>query len=496
LRIKIDGNEVEIEKGLKLGDIIRSNEFISVVKRKIDFENIITNLYEIITNKGKMIIIWENNKTLDKWREVYKNFENCNIRWVSNDAIAFGPTYTNFKPVIKDVELKKYDVTISLSGMSNEQSHLIFSKRDHSGLYFPPNEGDIMGRVVYGRHLLDVLKIGDKIEKISPVIEKKIKSGYLVKADSNYELNEDDEILTKIEILLDNNSPISSEHIYNSLTNGFIVTRKTSKFIAYDKKLFDLKKEKIGIREKGTVSVRNVGDNTGAIYIYTQKAPISNEHNIVGRVLRGLEIAEVASEGDKIKISLKPERLDLLGKTQKEASMLLEKLNIKHIREGNKDDDSIIVECNPSTTIEIYQKGEVICKGLEKEKILKIRLYRDKAPNSIKYFEKTTGIELKKIGILKLFFKTKDVILFKGIEELGRSLLPENTPKDIVNPGTIGVTNSVKRFAGMIGIRLTKSDRFGPTAEDFNGTNIIGEVIEGLDVISELEDKVYIMEEK
>ncbi len=496
MKIKIDGNEIEIEKGLKLRDIIKSDGFISVVKRKIDFESIITNLYEIITNKGKMIIIWENNKTLNKWREIYKNFENCNVRWASIDAIAFGPTYTNFKPVIKDVELKKYDVTISLSGMSNEESHLIFSKRNHSGLYFPPNEGDIMGRVVYGRHLLDILKIGDKIEKISPVIEKKVKSGYLIKVDDKYELNEDDEVLTRIDILFDYNSPISSEHVYNSLINGFIVTRKTSKFIAYDKKLFDLKKEKIGIREKGIVSVRNSGDNIGAIYIYTQKAPISNEHNIVGKVLRGLEIAEVASEGDKIRVLLKPERLDLLGKTQKEASILLEKLNIKHIREGSKDDDSIIVECNPLTTIEIYQKGEVVCKGLEKEKILKIRLYRDKAPNSVKYFEKITGIELKKVGVLNLFFKTKDVVLFKGIEELGRSLLPENMPKDIVNPGTIGITNSVKRFAGMIGIRLTKSNKFGPTAEDFNGTNIIGEVIEGLDVINEIEDKVYIMEEK
>ncbi|MCC6013293.1 MAG: methanogenesis marker 3 protein [Candidatus Verstraetearchaeota archaeon] len=495
MKIRIDGNEVEVEKGLKLGDIIKSNGFISVVKRKIDFENIITNLYEIITNKGKMIIIWENNRTLDKWREIYKNFENCNVRWVSNDAIAFGPVYTDFKPVIKDVELKKYDVTISISGMSNEQTHLIFSKRNHSGLYFPPSEGDIMGRIVYGKYLLDILKIGDKIEKISPVIEKRIKSGYLIKADDNYELSEGDEILTKIEILLNYDSPISSEHVYNSLANGFIVTRKTSKFIAYDRKLFNLKKEKIGVREKGVVSVRNSGDNTGAIYIYTQKAPISSEHNIVGRVVRGLELAEIASEGDRIRISIKPEKLDLLGKTQKEASLLLEKLNIRHIRDGNKDDDSIIIECNPSTTIEIYKKGEVICKGLEKKKILKIKLYRDKAPNSVRYFEKITGIDLRKIGVLKLFFKTKDVILFKGDEDLGRSLLPENIPKDIVNPGAIGVTNSVKRFAGMIGIRLTKSNKFGPTAEDFSGTNIIGEVVEGLDVISELEDEIYIMEE-
>ncbi|MEM1573465.1 MAG: methanogenesis marker 3 protein [Candidatus Methanomethylicaceae archaeon] len=497
MKIIIDGKEVNVQEGVTIRDFLpeKKNEFIIAVKKTIDVKSVITNLYEVITTKGKMIIKWECEKALDKWRQIYKNFEGCKVRWATNEAIAFGPTITNFKPSIKEVELKKNEVTISLSGMSSEESHLIFSKKLHTGLYFPPNDGDVMGRVVYGKHLLDFLKIGDMIKKISPIIEKR--GGFqLIRANLDYIPNDGDEIITKMEINLDYESPKNGEHLYNMLENGFFVSRKTSRFIAYDKQVVSLESEKIGVRERGIVSIRNNGNKAGSIYIYINNAPISMNHTIVGKVVRGLEIADVALEGDKIDLVINPIRIELLGRTQKEASLILEKLGIKHIRDGDERDDAIIVDHSPSTTLEIFKKKEVICKGVPKERILKIKLYRNLAPSTIDYFEKVSNINIRKIGKLKVFFTTKDVVLFKGNLELGKILLPENIPKDFVSPGIIGVTNSVKKYSGIIGIRISKSDRFGPTAEGFEGSNIIGEVIEGLENLKNVKenDEVYIME--
>ena len=89
-----------------------------------------------------------------------------------------------------------------------------------------------------------------------------------------------------------------------------------------------------------------------------------------------------------------------------------------------------------------------------------------------------------------------DMILFKGDEALAKGLLPENSPTESVRPGMIGVTNSVKKFTGMVGVRFTASDRFGPTAEGFDGTNIIGEVVENLEILRGLKDgkEVYVVE--
>jgi UPF0288 family protein (methanogenesis marker protein 3) len=60
------------------------------------------------------------------------------------------------------------------------------------------------------------------------------------------------------------------------------------------------------------------------------------------------------------------------------------------------------------------------------------------------------------------------------------------------------VTNAVKKFAGMVGVRFTESTEFGPTAERFEGTNIVGEIVANLDGMKKLGGKktVYITEAK
>ncbi|MGC8935827.1 MAG: methyl-coenzyme M reductase-associated protein Mmp3 [Candidatus Methanomethylicaceae archaeon] len=505
LKVTVDGTEMEAHEGEDLRGFLSrvgvnlKEGCIVAVRRLMDFERVPTSLYEIYTTRGKMIVRWECDKESEKWRRTYKSFEGCGVRWSTIDAVVFGPTKTEFVPSKEEVELRRYEITVSLSGSSNESSHLVFSKRTHSALYFPPRECKVMGRVVYGRHLLDNFKIGDKIIKIVPVFERRFDPRSLMLVYGDYKLNEGDRVFTKMEVELDPRSPVCVEHVYNALSYGFFVSRRTSRFVAHDEsKLMSIKNENMGVRDRGIISVRSAGAHAGSVYIYLQKAAISKDHAIAGRVVNGIELADVAKEGDRINTVLSPERLDLLGRSQGEAAKMLEIHGIKQIREGDVSDEGIVVEHVPATTMEIYQKGEVICRGLPKDQILIVSLGKHQAPASVNYFRRITGLDLKRIGVMSVFFSTKDVVLFKGDESLGKSLMPENVPKGTVGPGVIGVTNSVKKFAGMVGIRLSESDRFGPTAESFEGTNIVGKVLKNIGILSGLKEgkKVYIMEER
>jgi putative methanogenesis marker protein 3 len=503
LKVVVDGTEMEARENESLGELFDrvgikiKDGYIVAVKRKIDVESVFTNLYEVQTSRGKMVLRWECDEELKRWKQAYKSFEGCSVRWATIDAVVFGPTKTDFVPSREEVELRRYEITVSLSGFSNENSHLVFGKRAHSALYFPPKGCGVLGRVVYGRHLLDTLKTGDKILKVAPVLEKKFDPRSLVRAGRDYRLNEGDRIFTKMEIVLDPQSPVCVEHAYNALTEGFATTRKTSRFIAHDKtKLISIKSEGLGVRDRGVVSVRSSGNNAGSVYIYLQKAGISKDHTVVGHVVRGIELADVAGKGDLIEVVLNPDRLDLLGKRQGEVAKVLERHGIKHIREGYAEDDGIVVEHYPATTLEIYKEGQVRCVGLPEDQILKVQLDEGSAPNSVRYFRRVTGLDLRRVGKLDVFFSTKEVVLFKGDESLGRSVMPENTPKGIVRSGEIGVTNSVKKFAGMVGIRLAESEKFGPTAESFDGTNLVGRVLENMGVLTGLKEgkRVYMME--
>lgn len=504
MKIIFDGAEMEAHENETMGEFIKRagvrlrEGCIFAVKRPLDIEKIPTNLYEIVTTRGKMILRWECEQEIEKWKQAYRSFEGCGVRWATNNSVVFGPTKTEFTPSKEEVELRRHEVTISLSGSSNENSHLVFSKRTHSGLYFPPIGCTVMGRVVYGRHLLEVFKIGDRIVKIAPVLERRVDPKSLLRVDKGYRLNVGDEIFTRIEVVLDPLSPISGEHVYNALKEGFVVTRRTSRFIAHDKiSLISINSEKMGVRERGDISVRCSGLNVGSVYIYLQSAALSKDHTIAGHVIRGIELADVAGEEDVINVILKPERLDLLGKRQGEVATLLKERGIRHVRDGYGGDDGIVVDQVPSTTLEVYEKGEVKCTDLPSDQILRIKLDAGGAPASVKYFRRVTGLDLRRVGSLSVFFSTKDLVLFKGDEGLGKGLMPENTPKGIVEKGVIGVTNSVKRHIGMIGIRLSESDKFGPTAESYEGTNIIGRVLENIEVLKGLKEgiKVYIMEE-
>ncbi|MCZ7403518.1 MAG: hypothetical protein O8C67_01120 [Candidatus Methanoperedens sp.] len=79
-----------------------------------------------------------------------------------------------------------------------------------------------------------------------------------------------------------------------------------------------------------------------------------------------------------------------------------------------------------------------------------------------------------------MVYTYENTYLFKSEKEAEayKEINPENVPKTRVAAGEIGVTNQAAKRYGMVGVRLTDDEKYGPTGEKFECTNIIGKVIE------------------
>lgn len=504
--VSIDNRKFDVSSGITVDKALASNRIelvqgtILAVKKRVAVEAVTTDLFSVVTTKGKLIMRIECEKIADAWKRHFKLFEGTSLKWATRDATVFGQIVTDLEPSDEHFEMKKDEVALSLSGFSNESTHIVFGKKTHIGNYSPPKGCGIIGRVVYGRHLIDKMKMGDKILKVDPIIQMKEASKSILKIDSSYVLQEGDAIITGLEIELDGASPVSSEHVYNVLEDGWIqVGFKTSKFISDSRiSVASLIPEKLEARRRGTLTVRNTGSNAGGVYTYTSEAPLNSNHSIAGVVKSGMELADVAVQGDRIATYVTPKRMDLLGKSQREVEEVLEDQGVKVERQGDQSDAATVVELLPSSYLEILTKKEAAVKAVEQGKIVKVRLYHKEAPVSVKYFKVVTGLELRRFGKLKAYFSTPkmELILFKGNESISKGLLPENTPTASVSASQIGVTNTVKKFTGMVGIRFTSSNKFGPTAEGFDGTNLVGEVVHNIEALKGLKEgaEIYVTE--
>ena len=79
---------------------------------------------------------------------------------------------------------------------------------------------------------------------------------------------------------------------------------------------------------------------------------------------------------------------------------------------------------------------------------------------------------------MPFFFSFEDVYLFKPKLPTDIQLHPENPPVGESPANALAITNDARKGRGMIGVRLSPNPEFGPTSEPFEGTNLIGEVID------------------
>jgi len=326
-----------------------------------------------------------------------------------------------------------------------------------------------------GRSIVAELDEGDKIETICPLVTKAERIGF-VTSDLDTEIKEGQEIFTFAKIKLAQEAPVSSEHFLSLARDEIIhVDARTHAYIASEAlKGLSLPVENIQYRSKYYLSVRNTGTEKGKVFAYKESRLPNPSHNVFGEIIQGGDLIEYARADDTIYTVTEPRWMMVVGRTQKEAEEFFEREDIEQVREGNKDDNAVVVDQIPALTMDIMEKGTVRTVGVEDEAVFEVVLFHEEAPKTVWYFKKITGLINRPIGYLKVFFTVSGmIVLFHGRAVEAGTLIPENLPKGVVKKGVLGVTNMSRANRGMMGIRLDESREYGPTGETFDGTNIV-----------------------
>ena len=508
--IKINGEEVEVADASTIQDVIAETNapytpgsIICLIKGKKELEKNISK-YKIKTNKGSIIIQLDESEEakplVDVWKNQYEDFVDLDIRWSTPTEVAVGPIVTDLEPTHDEYKYFEGDVVLSLSSFSNESTHLIMLKENTTNVYsVPPYNKGIFARIIGGKKTLDNLTDDDKVIGIEPIIERSTSTDMASVSDLSTVLEEGNELYTYISFNINDDSPTCVEHLFSIIKDGRIkVSYDSESFIGfYDLAGIDKPKEDTTQRTRGTITVRNTGVGVGRVYIYRENRVLTPNHTTVGNVVNGMEIIDIAKENDFITVQAEQQRLMLLNKTQKEASEILSQAGVEHMIDGLVDDDAVIVEQTPRHTIDILKEGRVITKAVKREDLCTIK-FVDNAPRSVRYFKYISGLLENPVGKIKVHFAVPGmhIVIFEGDKKLAKGLVPENNPVEKVIRGQIGITNMASKSAGLIGIRFEDNYDFGPTAENFEATNIIGDITSDYDHLEELKEgvEVYVTE--
>ena len=508
--IKINGEELDVAEASTIQDVIAETNapytpgsIICLIKGKKELEKNISK-YKIKTNQGSIIIQLDESEEakplVDVWKNQYEEFVDLDIRWSTPTEVAIGPIVTDLEPTSDEFKYYEGDVVLSLSSFSNESTHLILLKGNTTNVYsVPPYNKGIFARVIGGKKTLEKLTDDDKVTGIEPIIERSTTTDSASVSDLSTVLEEGNELYTYISFEIDDESPVCVEHLFSLIKDGRIkVSYDSESFLGfYDLANIDKPKEHTTLRNRGTITVRNNGVGVGKLFVYRENRVLTPNHTTVGRIVNGMEIIDIAKENDFITVKAEQQRLMLLNKTQSEATKMLSEVGVEHMIDGLVDDDAIIVEQIPKHTIDILKEGQVITKAVKKEDICTIK-FTDNAPRSVRYFKFLSGLLENPVGKIKVHFAVPGmhIVIFEGDKKLAKGLIPENNPVDTVIRGQIGITNMASKSAGLIGIRFEDNSEFGPTAETFDATNIIGEVTSDYEAIEKLKEgvEVYVTE--
>ncbi len=509
--VKVNGVEITLPDGSTIKDAINASNapyrdgcVLGVIKGKEEVERHV-NKYNFKTTRGSIIIELLPDLSpvlLKTWKKKFREFENLRIRWTTSNEVALGPITTDLTPTHEEHDYQTWDVILSLSGFTAEATHIIFSKEQHKSVYGTPEENKgVFARVVGGKKTIMELTDDDVVKSIKPVVERKsiIKSAAITKLET--EIFDGNELFTYVLIEPSKKSPSSVEHLYALSEKGELtVDYESDSFVGfYGLQGLEKEPETIDQRRRGTVTLRNKGNGIGRIYVYRENRVSTPSHTVIGNVTQGLQLMDIAGKGDKITVQIIPKRIMTLSMTQKEAEEILKSHGIDQIREGSEDDDAVVVTQDPKYTMEIIDQKQVKTMGVPDSKIVYIEI-NDNAPRSAWYFQKITGLLDSPVGSLDVLFAFPGmkVMMFKGNPLESKNLIPENIPIGNVKAGEIGVTNMSRRQIGVVGVRFENNDEFGPTGEPFQGTNIVGKVVEGIENLEKFKegDKVYVARRK
>ncbi len=121
-----------------------------------------------------------------------------------------------------------------------------------------------------------------------------------------------------------------------------------------------------------------------------------------------------------------------------------------------------MVSQEPGTTLEVLAEKRAVITSAPLDKVIAIELDDARAPASCAVFRRITGLVEHDAGMLPVFFKFDDVVLFKPEIPAGIHITPENVPQEEAPAAGLGLTNDSRKGAGLVGVRLSANREFGP----------------------------------
>lgn len=413
--------------------------------------------------------------------------EGLGVQWSDRASVALGPFPSGVVPTRQVHQYQRGDVVLGCGGYDPARSYLVLVRARHSADYGTGGDGGVVGTVVSGRAVVDRLGQDDRVETVQPVLSWADTSRSFTTTDRSIVLEDGMEIVTHIGVTaegfgganVETGTAASVEHLLLSLEDGvFEVTRTASTHITEEELAgTPVPAEKAYGRREGVVTARTSGSRAGCLYVYREDVPSSPQHTIVGRVGHGLELVKLAREGDRLAVSCDPVRLDLLGLPLETAARIAAERGVA-FEADRADSGRVVVGQIPGTTLEVLEKGAVSVTTVPLSEVIDIRLDPAAAPASVAVFRRITGLKFHAIGTLPFFFSFEDVFLFKPKLPIDVRLTPENTPTNETPANALAITNDARKGRGMVGMRLAPNTEFGPTSEPFEGTNLIGTVID------------------
>jgi putative methanogenesis marker protein 3 len=488
ITIHLDGKRMELDEGRRLSSILSGHPAgcaVGIIRPATQEQTKTANL-AIGTTAGEITIELAGQET--RFPDSPDITGKLALHWSDRYAAAFGPFPSAIHPLRKPHVYERGDVILGCGGYEPQRSYLIFARTRHSADHGADESGGIVGTVVSGRGVLDRFTTGDRITKIEPVVSWADTSRSFTTTDPKMVLEDGMQIVTRLEIVAQGYAPDrvtteaagSVEHLLLALQSGkFTVGRAATTHIldAHRAGADDISREYRRPRREGAVTVRNSGKNSGGIYIYREDVTGSPAHNMAGQVVHGIELAKLAKEHDILSVTVRPERIDLLGRPLTKAKEIAASSGIT-LRADKEEGDRIIVSQEPGTTLDVLNERLVTVTTAPVDKVIDIELDDTAAPLSCDVFRRYTGLKEHDAGMMPVFFKFDDVVLFKPAIDPGTKITPENQPVEEAPAAALAITNDSRKGAGLVGVRLSANKEFGPTSEPFEGTNIIGRVID------------------
>jgi putative methanogenesis marker protein 3 len=485
ISIEINGQKLELEDNALLKDAIEKAKAFYILDTTVGIlktgakKEEATYEYKIHTTKGEFRMELFGDHIL--WTKFNHLFNNVKAHWETRNAIAFGPVGTDITIQRAEQKYNRYDVFMGTGGYDPENTYLMVAKDKHISDYGSPKDA-VIGKIISGKSIVANLKPGDTLLKIEPVIKWETLLDKITTQDLNTGLEDGMKIFTYFNVDLLNESPEGAEHFLALIRRKtFDVDTFSNSFVSDNALQGEgCSYEHWDARSEGSVVVRTDGQGNGRVYIYKEDRTSSPVHSIVGHVSHGIELIKIAPLNSSLAVVANPERVMVQGMTFKEAEKILNARGLKLERRGYTGEDAIIVEQEPDTTLGIIAEGGVNALGVKSDKIINVKFYDDLAPITLDFFRHSLRLKDRPLGPLPVIYTYENTFLFRSEKEAEayKEINPENTPKGKVKAGEIGVTNQAAKRYGMVGVKLIDDDKYGPTGEKFESTNIIGKVLE------------------